>query len=57
MSTLLIYMHLGVLFFVGAILCNAETPWIKAIGAVSGSVASASAYFYALYSLWMVLAK
>ena len=57
MNTLLIYMHLAVVFGVGALLCNAETPWIKAIGAFSALVASASAYFYALYSLWMVLAK
>ena len=57
MSTLLIYIHLAVVFGVGALLCNADTPWIKAIGVVSASIASASAYFYALYSLWMVMAK
>lgn len=53
----MIYVHLAVVFGVGALLCNAETPWIKAIGAVSASIASASAYFYALYSLWVVMTK
>jgi len=54
-NTILIYIHLAVMFGVGVLICNAETPWIKAFGALNVLVASATAYIYALYHLWMVL--
>lgn len=54
-NTILIYIHLAVMFGVGAMICQAETPWIKAFGALNALVALTTAYIYALYHLWMVL--
>lgn len=54
-NTILIYIHLAVVFGVGILLCNAETQWIKAFGALNMFVALATAYIYALYHLWVVL--
>lgn len=55
MSTLLLYLHLGVLFFVGALFCNMENKWAKAFGVFNAVFAIIYAYGYAIYSLWQVL--
>ncbi len=57
MSTLLIYVHLAVIFSVGVLFCNMERIWAKAFGVFNAVFATTYAYGYAIYNLWMVVAK
>lgn len=57
MSTILIYLHLAVLFFVGALFCNFESKWLKTFGVLNAVFATVYAYGYAIYSLWKVCAR
>lgn len=57
MSTLLIYVHLAVIFSVGVMLCNIERIWAKTFGVFNAVFAIIYAYGYAIYNLWAVIAK
>lgn len=57
MNTLLIYVHLAVLFFVGALFCNMEMTSAKTFGVLNAVFAVAYAYGYAIYSLWKVFMR
>lgn len=54
MSTLLLYLHLGVVLSVGVLFCNIENTWAKAFGVFNAVFAIIYAYGYAIYNLWMV---
>lgn len=54
-STILIYIHLAVVFGVGVMLCETETQWVKTFGALNVFVAIITAYIFAVYHLWTVL--
>lgn len=54
MNTILIYLHLAVLFFVGALLCNFKSKVATTLGVLNATFAVVYAYGYAIYSLWQV---
>lgn len=57
MNTLLIYVHLAVLFLVGALLCNFKSKVATTLGVLNATFAVVCAYGYAVYNLWMVMTK
>ena len=57
MNTILIYLHLAVIFSVGAFFISLDRTWSKAFGALNATFALAYAYFYAIYHLWAVMTK
>lgn len=57
MSVILIYLHLAVLFLVGALFCNMEMTSAKVFGVFNAVCAVVYAYGYAIYNLWMVVTK
>lgn len=54
MSTLLLYLHLGVVLSVGVLFCNMERIWAKTFGVFNAVFAIICAYGYAIYNLWTV---
>lgn len=54
MSTLLLYLHLGVVLSVGVLFCNMERIWAKTFGVFNAVFAIIYAYGYAIYNLWTV---
>lgn len=57
MNVILIYLHLAVLFFVGALLCNFESKVATTLGVLNATFAVVCAYGYAIYNLWAVMTK
>lgn len=57
MEIILFYLHMAVIFFVGALFCNFDSKWLKTFGVLNVAFATAYAYGYAIYSLWKVLIR
>ena len=57
MNVILIYLHLAVIFFVGALLCNFKSKVATTLGVLNATFALIYAYGYAIYHLWAVMTK
>ncbi len=57
MNVILIYLHLAVIFGVGAMFVAIESNWAKAFGLLNVTFATIYAYFYAIYQLWLIFSN